>query len=87
MYLLVVKDERRVIKKKGTLRIVPNPITDANTGVEHKTLGGKVRDAGLPKSMAELGTAWLFTKGCHPPRKVQFFLTLFKRPLTPPPFI
>ena len=24
-------------------------------------------------------------KGCHPPRKVQFFLTLFKRPLTPPP--
>ena len=60
MYLLVVKDERRVIKKKGTLRIVPNPITDANTGVEHKTLGGKVRDAGLPKSMAELGTAWLF---------------------------
>ena len=26
-------------------------------------------------------------KGSHPPRKVQFFLTLFKRPLTPPPFI
>ena len=25
-------------------------------------------------------------KGSHPPRKVQFFLTLFKRPLTPPPF-
>ena len=24
-------------------------------------------------------------KGSHPPRKVQFFLTLFKRPLTPPP--
>ena len=23
--------------------------------------------------------------GCHPPRKVQFFLTLFKRPLTPLP--
>ena len=44
------------------MRIVPNPITDANTGVKHKTLGGKVRDAGLPKSMAELGTAWLFIK-------------------------
>ena len=27
------------------------------------------------------------TKGSHPFRKVQFFLTLFKRPLTPPPFI
>ena len=26
-------------------------------------------------------------KGCHPFKKVQFFLTLFKRPLTPPPFI
>ena len=26
-----------------------------------------------------------FSKGCHPPRKVQFFWTLFKRPLTPPP--
>ena len=26
-------------------------------------------------------------KGSHPERKVQFFLTLFKRPLTPPPFI
>ena len=25
-------------------------------------------------------------KGCHPFKKVQFFLTLFKRPLTPPPF-
>ena len=25
------------------------------------------------------------SKGCHPERKVQFFLTLFKRPLTPPP--
>ena len=24
-------------------------------------------------------------KGSHPLRKVQFFLTLFKRPLTPPP--
>ena len=24
------------------------------------------------------------TKGSHPLRKVQFFLTLFKRPLTPP---
>ena len=24
-------------------------------------------------------------KGCHRVRKVQFFLTLFKRPLTPPP--
>ena len=26
-------------------------------------------------------------KGSHHERKVQFFLTLFKRPLTPPPFI
>ena len=26
------------------------------------------------------------TKGSHPLRKVQFFWTLFKRPLTPPPF-
>ena len=26
-------------------------------------------------------------KGSHPLRKVQFFLTLFKRPLTPPPFV
>ena len=25
-------------------------------------------------------------KGCHPFKKVQFFLTLFKRPFTPPPF-
>ena len=25
-------------------------------------------------------------KGSHPPRIVQFFLTLFKRPLSPPPF-
>ena len=25
-------------------------------------------------------------KGSHPERKVQFFWTLFKRPLTPPPF-
>ena len=24
------------------------------------------------------------SKGSHPERKVQFFLTLFKRPLTPP---
>ena len=38
-------------QRKGTLRIVPNPITDANTGVEHKTLGGKVRNMGLPKSI------------------------------------
>ena len=28
-----------------------------------------------------------FYKGSHPERKVQFFLTLFKRPLTPPPFV
>ena len=28
---------------------------------------------------------WLPIKGSHPLRKVQFFLTLFKRPLTPPP--
>ena len=31
---------------------------------------------------------WLikrFDKGSHPLRKVQFFLTLFKRPLAPPP--
>ena len=27
-----------------------------------------------------------FNKGSPPFRKVQFFLTLFKRPLTPPPF-
>ena len=27
-----------------------------------------------------------FPKGSHPERKVQFFWTLFKRPLTPPPF-
>ena len=26
-------------------------------------------------------------KGSHPERKVQFFLTLFKRTLTPPPFV
>ena len=26
-------------------------------------------------------------KGSHPKRKVQFFLTLFKRPLTPPPLL
>ena len=25
-------------------------------------------------------------KGSHPERKVQFFLTFFKKPLTPPPF-
>ena len=29
----------------------------------------------------------LHIKGSHPEGKVQFFLTLFKRPLTPPPFI
>ena len=29
----------------------------------------------------------ILTEGCHPVRKVQFFWTLFKRPLTPPPFI
>ena len=28
----------------------------------------------------------VLAKGCHPERKVQFFWTLFKRPLTPPPF-
>ena len=28
-----------------------------------------------------------YTKGCPPFKKVQFFWTLFKRPLTPPPFI
>ena len=28
---------------------------------------------------------WQSNKGSHPERKVQFFLTLFKRPLTPPP--
>ena len=35
------------------------------------------------KSFAK--TAQFLSKGSHPPRKVQFFLTLFKRPLTPPP--
>jgi len=29
---------------------------------------------------------WSITKGSHPFKKVQFFWTLFKRPLTPPPF-
>ena len=35
------------------------------------------------------GLLWddlMANKGSHPLRKVQFFLTLFKRPLTPPPF-
>ena len=26
-------------------------------------------------------------KGSHPERKVQFFLTLFEKPLTPPPLL
>ena len=33
-----------------------------------------------------LGHSVLLHKGSHPLRKVQFFWTLFKRPLTPPPF-
>ena len=35
--------------------------------------------------MGRIYTPTPFTKGSHPERKVQFFLTLFKRPLTPPP--
>ena len=30
---------------------------------------------------------YAINKGSHPERKVQFFWTLFKRPLTPPPFV
>ena len=30
---------------------------------------------------------YMLRQGCHPVRKVQFFLTLFKRPLTPPPLL
>ena len=57
-----LKRRQEFSQKKGTLRIVPNPITDTNTRVEHKTLGAKFGMWNSPRALAELGTAGFLTK-------------------------
>ena len=60
-YLILVKNKTGS-QKKGTLRIVPNPITDTNTRVEHKTLGAIFGKWNSPRALAELGTAGFLTE-------------------------
>ena len=57
-----LKRRQEFSQKKGTLRIVPNPITDTNTRVEHKTLGAKFWMWNPPRALAELGTARFLTQ-------------------------
>ena len=52
-----------------------------NTCINIRTL--QVREAPLRNCFFK---EYFLNKGCHRFKKVQFFLTLFKRPLTPPPF-
>ena len=54
-----------------------------------KTLTDKIsaQEKCVKEVTDKIGADNYYNKGCHPFKKVQFFLTLFKRPLTPPPLL
>ena len=56
--LVVVKDERRALKEKGLIE----DCSQSNLRRQHKTLGAKFGMWDYARALAELGTAWLFTK-------------------------